>query len=131
KVLRAGDINQLIFKAVQNVLAKAPRGAGMSDAERQQIMAEAKAELDRQLAEKQALMQQAAQVQQAHHNLEQKLAEVNGQLQREKQAFLAEKAAFDRDKQALMERAVEGQKSAAANYEAQLRDLRERLAKAE
>ncbi len=131
KVLRAGDINQLIFKAVQNVLAKAPRGAGMSDAERQQIMAEAKAELDRQLAEKQALMQQAAQVQQAHQNLEQKLAEVNGQLQREKQAFLAEKAAFDRDKQALMERAVEGQKSAAANYDAQLRDLRERLAKAE
>ena len=39
KVLRAGDINQLIMKAVQNVLAKAPRG-GMSQSDIQRIQTE-------------------------------------------------------------------------------------------
>ncbi len=132
KVLRAGDINQLIFKAVQNVMAKAPQGGGaMSEQERQRIMAEAKAEVDRQLAETRALQQRAMQVEQAHKNLEQKLAEVNAQLAREKQVLIEEKAAFARDKQALMERSLEGQKVAAANYEGQIADLRDRLAKAE
>src|SRR5258708_327549 len=46
KVLRAGDINQLIYKAVQTVLAKQP--AGMSEAERQQVLNEAKQEYERQ-----------------------------------------------------------------------------------
>ena len=131
KVLRAGDINQLIFKAVQSVLAKAPRGAAMSEEERQQVMREAKAELDQKLAEHRALEARAQQVQEAHHNLELKLAEVNRQLEAEKKSVLAEKAAFQRDKQALMERSLEGQKVAAGNYEGQLRDLRERLARAE
>ena len=138
KVLRAGDINQLIFKAVQNVLAKQPRGAGMSDEERQQVIKEARAELDRQLAEKRALMAQSqelerkhAEINQAHQNLQSKLAEVNAQLAAEKQAFLQEKQNFARDKQALMERSLEGQQTAAANYEQQIQDLRERLSQAE
>ena len=50
KVLRAGDINQLIFKAVQNVLAKQPRGV-MSDAERDRVLKEARADFERQMAE--------------------------------------------------------------------------------
>jgi len=138
KVLRAGDINQLIFKAVQNVLAKQPRGAGMSDEERQQVIKEARAELDRQLAEKRALMAQSqelerkhAEINQAHQNLQSKLAEVNAQLAAEKQAFLQEKQNFARDKQALMERSLEGQQTAAANYEQQIQDLRARLSQAE
>lgn len=130
KVLRAGDINQLIFKAVQNVLAKQPRG-GMSDAERDQILAEAKADFESQLAEKKALMGQAAQINQAKQNLELKLAEVNKQLAAEKQALIVEKQNFERDRQALMERSLEGQKSAAANYGAQVDDLKTRLAQAE
>lgn len=131
KVLRAGDINQLIFKAVQNVLAKQPRGAGMSDEERQKIMREAKAELDRQMAEKKALMAKQNEIQQAHMNLQAKLQEVNQQLAAEKQAFLAEKQQFARDKQALMEKSLDGQKTAAANYEAQINDLKARLSAAE
>ena len=50
KVLRAGDINALIMKAVQNVLAKAPRG-GMSDEERQKIMKSARDELNAQITD--------------------------------------------------------------------------------
>lgn len=130
KVLRAGDINQMIAKAVQSALAKQPQG-GMSAAERQRIMAEAKAEVDRQLAEKRALQQQSMQIQQAHRNLEVKLAEVNRQLEAEKQAFLKEKQAFTRDKQALMEKSLDGQRAAAQTFEGQLSDLKERLAKAE
>jgi chromosome segregation ATPase len=124
KVLRAGDINQLIMKAVQNVLAKAPRGAGMSDEEIQRVQREAKAEVDRQLAEKR-------QIQQAHVNLQNKLSEVNQQLATEKQQLEAQKAAFERDRQSLMERSLEGQKVASANYESQISDLRQRLAAAE
>ena len=130
KVLRAGDINQMIAKAVQNALARQPQG-GMSEAERQKIMAEAKAEVDRQLAEKRALQQQSAQIQQAHQNLEVKLAEVNRQLEQEKKAFLAEKAAFQRDRQALMEKSLDGQRAAAQTFETQINDLKERLARAE
>ncbi|MGE0708113.1 MAG: hypothetical protein AB7N76_17110 [Planctomycetota bacterium] len=138
KVLRAGDINQLIFKAVQNVLAKQPRGAGMSEEEREQIVKEARAELDHQLAEKRALMQQGqeleakhAQIEQAHQNLQAKLAEVNAQLANERKAILLEKQQMERDKQSLMERSLEGQKTAAANYEGQIEDLRARLQRAE
>jgi chromosome segregation ATPase len=124
KVLRAGDINQLIFKAVQNVLAKSGKTGGMSEEERQKIMREAKAELDRSMAEKR-------QIQQAHGNLQAKLQEVNASLVKEKQAFEAEKAAFARDKQSLMEKSLEGQRLSATNYEGQLNDLRQRLAAAE
>lgn len=138
KVLRAGDINQLIFKAVQNVLAKQPRGAGMSEAEREQIMKEAKTELDQQMAamremqqESQRLEAENAKIDQAHKNLEAKLAEANAKLQAREQAFNAEKQAFARDKQALYEKGLEGQQAAARNYEGQLADLRERLARAE
>jgi predicted nucleic acid-binding Zn-ribbon protein len=137
KVLRAGDINQLIFKAVQNVLARQPRG-GMSEEERQKVIKEARGELDRQLAEKRALQQQGqelerkhGEIQQAHRNLQAKLNDVNVQLAQEKKVFLAEKQQFERDKQALMERSLEGQKSASDNYERQIGDLRQRLGKAE
>ncbi|RMG13874.1 MAG: hypothetical protein D6731_11220 [Planctomycetota bacterium] len=123
KVLRAGDINQLIMKAVQNVLAKTPRG-GMSEQERQRILQEARADFDRQMAEHKK-------IQQAHQNLQAKLQEVNAQLAAEKQKLEAEKQAFQRDKQALMEKSLEGQRVAAQNYEAQIADLRERLSKAE
>ncbi len=124
KVLRAGDINQLIFKAVQNVLAKSGRGGGMSDAERQKVMAAAKAELDRSMADKR-------QIEQAHGNLQAKLQEVNAQLLREKQAFEQEKQAFARDKQALMEKSLEGQRLNSQNFQGQITDLQQRLAAAQ
>src|SRR5207244_4121589 len=55
KVLRAGDINQLIYKAVQTVLAKQP--SAMSEGERKQVLAEAQAEYDRQTKQLQALQE--------------------------------------------------------------------------
>jgi chromosome segregation ATPase len=139
KVLRAGDINQLIFKAVQNVLAKTPRGGSvMSDAEREQIAKDAKAELDQQMAamremqaEGQKLEARNAQIEQAHHALEAKLAEANQKLLAREHAINQEKAAFARDKQALYEKGLEGQQSQARNYEGQIADLRDRLARAE
>lgn len=120
KVLRAGDINQLIMKAVQSVMAKQGGGAGMSEEERGRIMKEAKAELDRSMADKR-------QIQQAHANLQAKLQEVNQKLLADKQAFEAEKASLAREKQALMERSLEGQKVASTNYESQIADLKRRL----
>lgn len=138
KVLRAGDINQLIFKAVQNVLAKQPRGAGMSEEERQKIVAEAKAELDQQMAHMREIQQESQrieaekeQLQQAHKNLEAKLAEVNAQLKAQAAKLEQEKAAFARDKQALYEKGLEGQQSVSRQYEGQLVDLKDRLRQAE
>src|SRR5438552_6958645 len=55
KVLRAGDINQLIYKAVQTVLAKQP--TGMNEEEREQVLAEAKAEYERQTKQLQQLQE--------------------------------------------------------------------------
>src|SRR5579862_9793823 len=55
KVLRAGDINQLIFKAVQTVLAK--QGAGMGEAEKAQVLAEAKAEYEKNVKQLQEAQQ--------------------------------------------------------------------------
>lgn len=130
KVLRAGDINQLIFKAVQNVLAKQPRG-GMSEEERQKIMQEAKADFDRMMADKKELIAKQNQIEQAHQNLQGKLAAVNAQLAQEKQAILQERQQFERDKQALMESSLQGQQNAAANYQEQIDELRTRGAKAE
>ena len=141
KVLRAGDINQLIFKAVQNVLAKTPRGTGLSDAERERIAKEAKAELDQQMAamremeaeskrieaDSQRIEAEKEQVQQAHKNLEAKLAEVNRQFAAEKQAFLREKQAFLGEKQQLFEKGLEGQQLAERKYESQVQDLQQRL----
>lgn len=130
KVLRAGDINQLIFKAVQNVLAKQPRG-GMSEEERQKIMQEAKADFDRMMADKKELIAKQNQIEQAHQNLQGKLAQVNQQLAQEKQAILQERQQFERDKQALMESSLQGQQNAAANFQGQIDDLRTQAAKAE
>src|SRR5438552_8607343 len=62
KVLRAGDINQLIYKAVQTVLAKQP--AGMGEAERQQVLNEAKAEYERQTKQLTALQETQDRVEQ-------------------------------------------------------------------
>ncbi len=145
KVLRAGDINQLIFKAVQNVLAKAPRGAGMSEEERNKIISEARAEVDQQMAamremqtesqrieaERAQLEARAQQLEQAHKNLEAKLAEANRQLEAQRQAVLREKQAFLAEKQQLFEKGLEGQQLAERKYEAQLQDLQQRLARAE
>lgn len=130
KVLRAGDINQLIFKAVQNVLAKQPRGV-MSEEERERIMAEARADFDRMMADKKDLLAKQNEIQQGYQNLQNRLAEVNNQLNAEKQAILRERQQFERDKQALMESSLQGQQVAAANYEGQLQDLRSRLQQAE
>lgn len=145
KVLRAGDINQLIFKAVQNVLAKQPRGAGMSEEERNRIISEARAEVDQQMAamremqtesqrieaERAQLEARAQQLEQAHKNLEAKLAEVNRQLEAQRQAVLREKQSFLAEKQQLFEKGLEGQQLAERKYEAQLQDLQQRLARAE
>lgn len=141
KVLRAGDINQLIFKAVQNVLAKAPRGAAMSEEERQRIVSEARAEVDQQMAamremqtvsqrieaERAQLEARAEQLEQAHKNLEVKLAEANRQLEAQRQAVLREKQAFQTEKQQLFERGLEGQQLAERKYESQLQDQQQRL----
>ncbi|MCO5172137.1 MAG: hypothetical protein M9894_38050 [Planctomycetes bacterium] len=138
KVLRAGDINQLIFKAVQNVLAKQPRGAGMSEEERDRIIKEARAEVDQQMSAMREIQQESQRIeaeketlQQAHKNLEAKLAEVNRQLAAERQAVLREKQAFLAEKQQLFEKGLEGQQLAERKYEAQLQDLQERLRRAE
>lgn len=145
KVLRAGDINQLITKALKNILAKQPRGAGMTEEERQEIIKEARGELDRQMAEKKQLMrekteieQKQAQVQEAHQRLEVKVAELNRQILAEKKAFQDEKRQFEAQKQDLYEKGLQGQQETARNYEGQLRnyeqqvqDLRGRLSRTE
>ena len=130
KVLRAGDINQLIFKAVQNVLAKSPRGA-MDEAERQKILQDAKSDFDQMMNDKKDLIAKQEQIEQAHQNLQGKLAQVNQQLAAEKNAILAERQKFERDKQALMESSLQGQQSAAANFQGQIVDLRESATNAE
>ncbi len=138
KVLRAGDINQLIFKAVQNVLAKQPRGAGMSEAEREQVVKEARAEVDAQMARMRHLEQEAVRIESekqeleaARLRLEAKIKELNAQFAAQNQAFMAEKQAFQAEKQKLFEKGLEGQQAAVRQYEGQLVDLRERLARAE
>lgn len=138
KVLRAGDINQLIFKAVQNVLAKQPRGTGMTEEEKQKILKEAKAEVDRQLAEAKRMQAEAQRMEAEAQRLEaQKLEieEANRKLQEKVEGlnrqFLAEKKALEREKQALYERGLAGQEAAAKNYEEQLTELRSRLQRAE
>jgi chromosome segregation ATPase len=133
KVLRAGDINQLIFKAVQNVLAKQPRGAGMSEEERQKIIADARAELDQQMAAMREMQQESQRIEaeQAYRNLEAKLGQVNQQFQAREQALQREREAFARDKQSLYEKGLEGQQSAARQFEGQIQDLRNQLCAAE
>src|SRR4029077_5869065 len=90
KVLRAGDINQLIYKAVQTVLAKQP-GGGLGEGERQQVLAEAKAEYERQtrqLAEVQEaqakIEEEKAQIEQAHQQLQAKVQQLNARFAEEK-----------------------------------------------
>jgi chromosome segregation ATPase len=130
KVLRAGDINQLIFKAVQNVLAKQPR-SGMTEEERQQIVKEARSELDRQLKEKKQIAADKGQIEEAKLRLEAKVNELNQQMAAERRAFEAEKQTFSQQKQSLFEKSLENQKAAAGNYQGQIDDLRQRLERAE
>src|SRR4051812_4585378 len=75
KVLRAGDINQLIYKAVQTVLAKQP-AVGMGEAERQQVLAEAKAEYERNVKQLQAAQQQQERLESEKGAIEQKAAAI-------------------------------------------------------
>ncbi|MCA8924592.1 MAG: hypothetical protein KDD82_22460 [Planctomycetes bacterium] len=138
KVLRAGDINQLITKALKNILAKQPRGAGLSEEERDAIEKEARSELDRQMAvqrtlqrEKQEIEQKGQQIEEAKQRLEVKVAELNRQILAEKKAFQDEKRQFEAQKQQLYEKGLQGQQDAARNYEGQIEDLRARLARAE
>src|SRR4051812_34658426 len=107
KVLRAGDINQLIYKAVQTVLAKQP-AVGMGEAERQQVLAEAKAEYERQtkqIAELQEVSERVEgereQITQAKQNLEKRLAEVNAQLVSERNKILEARKVFEEEKRQL------------------------------
>ena len=138
KVLRAGDINQLITKSLKNILAKQPRGAGMTEEEKQAIISEARGELDRQMAEKRQLMKEkkeieakGQQIEQAKQRLEAKVAELNRQILSEKKAFQDEKRQFEAQKQELYEKGLQGQQDAARNYEGQIQDLRSRLQRAE
>lgn len=131
KVLRAGDINQLIFKAVQNVLAKQPRGAGLSDEEKQRILQEAKAEVDQKLAEarrmaaeQKKLEEEKEKIEEANRKLQEKVDALNRQ-------FMGEKKALEKEKQALYERSMAGQEATTKNYEAQVAELRQALQRAE
>ncbi len=132
KVLRAGDINQLIYKAVQTVLAKQP--AGMGEAERQQVLAEAKAEYERQTKQLQELQEASdkaeadkEQIAQAKQNLEQKVAQLNQQFAAEKKRLEAEKAQLEREKSTLSEKGFDAIQAA----QKQSQDLQARLAEAE
>src|SRR5438552_19018023 len=71
KVLRAGDINQLIYKAVQTVLAKQP-SAAMGEGERQKILAEAELEYQKQTKQLQELQQQQEKVEAEKATIEQR-----------------------------------------------------------
>jgi hypothetical protein len=99
KVLRAGDINQLIYKAVQTVLAKQP--AGMGEEEREKVLAEAKAEYERQTKQLQKLQEDQDAVEQAKTNLETRLAQVNQQLAAEKNKILEARKHFEEEKRQL------------------------------
>src|SRR5688500_12701958 len=131
KVLRAGDINQLIFKAVQNVLAKAPKGAGMSEEERERIVREARADVDAQMAQMREMQSESQRIEEAHKNLEAKLAEVNKQLAAEKAAVQRDRQAFQQERQQLFDKGMAGQQAAEQKYQGQLEELRERLMQAE
>lgn len=131
KVLRAGDINQLIFKAVQNVLAKQPRGAGMTEEERDRIIKEARADVDAQMAQMRDMQAESQRIEEAHKNLEAKLAEVNKQLAAEKAAVQRDRQAFQQERQALFDKGLQGQQAAEQKYQGQIEELRERLMQAE
>jgi chromosome segregation ATPase len=142
KVLRAGDINQLIYKAVQTVLAKQP--AGLGEAEREQVLAEAKAEYERQTkqlqelqelqeraeAEKAEAVEKAAQIEQAQKNLEAKLAQANATLVAERNKILEARKAFEEEKRQLeREKAAISEKGFDAIQAAQkqVQDLQKKL----
>lgn len=140
KVLRAGDINQLIYKAVQTVLAKQPTAA-MGEEEKQRILAEAQKEFEEQKAqlaelqkqsekveaEREAGEQRAQQIEQAHKNLEAKLAQVNAQLSSERQKMLEARAQLEREKQNLYEKGMDAVKGS----QAQVTELQAKLLEAE
>ena len=164
KVLRAADINQLIYKAVQTVIAKG--GPSMGAAEREKIIKESQAEFQKlmkqvqeaQKAEKaageaeqaalkareealsqaEAVEQKSQQVEQAYANLESKVGQLNAQLQKEREAFEAEKAEFsqlkealEREKQELYTKGLDAQKGLTEQHQEQLRELKARLETAE
>ncbi len=99
KVLRAGDINQLIYKAVQTVLAKQP--AGLGEEEREKVVAEAKAEYERQTKQLHKLQEDQDAVEQAKANLEARLAQVNQQLAAEKNKIIEARKHFEEEKRQL------------------------------
>lgn len=140
KVLRAGDINQLIYKAVQTVLAKQP-AVGMGEDERQKVLAEAKNEYDRQTKQFQELQEaservegEKEQIAQAKQNLEKRLAEVNVQLvaernkiQEARKAFEEEKRQLEREKSTISEKGFDAIQASQKH----VNELQDRLAAAE
>lgn len=152
KVLRAGDINQLIYKAVQTVLAKNPVGGGVSETERQRILDEAKQEYERQLkaaqqaqqalqkleTEKQAVEARGQEVEEAKKRLEQKVNELNTQLvgrqrsfDEDKKKFEVEKKKLEEDKQRLYEKGLDTVNAATKHYQTQIEELKAKLDQAE
>jgi hypothetical protein len=107
KVLRAGDINQLIHQAVQTVVARYP---GLLTPESQEkILADAKAEYEALSKQAQKLMEDEQAVERAKANLEE------------------EKRQLEREKAVISEKGFEAIKAA----QRQLADLQARLGDAE
>jgi DNA repair exonuclease SbcCD ATPase subunit len=140
KVLRAGDINQLIYKAVQTVLAKQP-AVGMDEGERERVLAEARAEYERQTKQFSELQEaserveaEKQQIQEAHQNLKAKLDAANGQLISERNKILEARKVFEEEKRQLeREKSMISEKGMDAVQAAQrqMQDLQDRLAQAE
>ena len=131
KVLRAGDVNQLIHKAVQTVVAQHPTILGAE--EKEKILADAKAEYERQTKELQKLQEDQDAVEQAKANLEARLAQVSQQLAAEKNKILEarkhfeeEKRQLEREKSTLSEKAFDAIQAA----QKELDDVDQRIAKA-
>lgn len=96
KVLRAGDINQLVQKAVQAVLAREPH-SGMAEAERKAVLDRCQKDVDRKLAEAKRLQLAREHVEDANRKLQEKVEELN-------RRFLAERKALEAEKQRAFER---------------------------
>ena len=137
KVLRAGDINQLIFKAVQTELAKQAAPV-MGDEASQRLVADVEREFEeqkRKLSEIQRRSDEVEsrraevearveQVDEAHRGLEGKLADVNTQLTKDRQELAVEKARLEFEKA----RALAAARSLAADLAARLAKPEEPLA---
>lgn len=127
KVIRASDINQMIYKAVRTVIAKGEPGMGA--AEREKIIKESQAEFQRLMkqvqeaqktekaaseaqARAQAQLQEAEskalqikrdrqQVEEARSKLEEKVEELNAQLRQKQDSLEVERREFAAQKQQL------------------------------